>query len=359
MQKCTLLVPGLLVFQLAVGQMVGIGTTEPMVPLHLNSTSAAEMLRIAGNGPYISFFSMPANTYQGYLWLRSQNPNSIDLGTASGSNLPVSISPNTNTTALFYPNGPVSFSAPQNNEFTLALNQFSVNRNGLLIQVPAGKTAIIGEAGIGGGINLPAGFAVNRAAQFLSAGGVSTVGFSFDADGNAATNKAGGWFGIVDQNGGTISRYAFVGAQLNGTAYKIVGTGAVSTVVKDLQGEDRILFAPEAPDNVLQDYGTGVLVNGEARVLFDPILAKNILVDNGHPLKVFVQLEGDCEGVFVHQKSNQGFVVSELNGGKSSVPFSWMIVAQRADEQRGGQTIRYQVDRFTKAPAPATLLRSQ
>lgn len=357
MQKCTMLLSGLFVLQVAIGQMVGIGTTAPMAPLHLSSESAAEMLRIAGNGPYISFYSMPANTYQGYLWLRSQNPNSIDLGTASGTNLPVSISPNTNTTAIFYPNGPVSLSAPQNNNFTLAINQFSVDRNGLLIQVPTGKTPIVGEAGIGGGINLPPGFANNRAAQFLSEGGVSTVGFSFDADGNAATNKAGGWFGIVDQNGGTISRYAFVGAQLNGTAYKIVGTGAVSTVVKDLQGEDRILFAPEAPDNVLQDYGTGMLINGLAIINFDPILSKNIAVDAGHPLKVFVQLEGDCLGVFVHQKSNLGFVVSELSDGKSTVPFSWMIVAQRANEQRGGQTIRYEVDRFTKAPAPATLLR--
>lgn len=357
MKKFILLLPGMLVFQWAFCQMVGIGTPTPMAPLHLNSNFSAEMLRVAGSDPYISFYSMPANTYQGYLWLRGQNPNGIDLGTASGSNLPVSISPNTNTTAIFYPNGPISLSAPQNNEFTLAVNQFATNRNGLLIQVPSGRTAIIGEAGIGGGINLPSGFVTNRAAQFLSAGGVSTVGFSFDADGNPATNKAGGWFGIVDQNGGTISRYAFVGAQLNGTAYKIVGTGAVSTVVKDLQGEDRILFAPEAPDNVLQDYGTGMLVNGTATVVFDPILAKNILVDEGHPLKVFVQLEGDCRGVFVHQKSNTGFVVSELSGGRSTVPFSWMIVAQRANEQRGGQTIRYEVDRFTKAPAPATLLR--
>jgi hypothetical protein len=54
-------------------------------------------------------------------------------------------------------------------------------------------------------------------------------------------------------------------------------------------------------------------------------------VSNEHPLKVFIQLEGDCNGVYVTDKSENGFTVRELNGGASNVPFSWHIVANRAD----------------------------
>ena len=48
-------------------------------------------------------------------------------------------------------------------------------------------------------------------------------------------------------------------------------------------------------------------------------------------MKIFVQLEGDCNGVFVTEKSRNGFKVKELNNGKSNVSFSWNLVANRAD----------------------------
>ena len=91
------------------------------------------------------------------------------------------------------------------------------------------------------------------------------------------------------------------------------------------------MFAPEAPEVLFQDYGIGKLVNGTAVIKLDEILSRNILVDNTHPLKVFIQLEGDCNGVFVTNKSQTGFTVIELNNGNSNVPFSWHIVANRAD----------------------------
>ena len=54
-------------------------------------------------------------------------------------------------------------------------------------------------------------------------------------------------------------------------------------------------------------------------------------MSNEHPLKVFIQLEGDCNGVFVTNKSAEGFTVNEMNQGTSNVQFSWHIVANRAD----------------------------
>ena len=114
--------------------------------------------------------------------------------------------------------------------------------------------------------------------------------------------------------------------------YKIIGPGLVSTIVKDTEDQPVVMFCPEAPEVLFQDHGIGQLNNGHARIDLDPILVRNIRVDDTHPLKVFVQLEGECNGVFVTNKSGSGFDVKELAGGTSNVPFSWSIVATRADE---------------------------
>jgi hypothetical protein len=38
-----------------------------------------------------------------------------------------------------------------------------------------------------------------------------------------------------------------------------------------------------------------------------------------------IQLEGDCNGVFISKKTREGFEVRELQKGKSNVSFSWRI----------------------------------
>jgi hypothetical protein len=125
----------------------------------------------------------------------------------------------------------------------------------------------------------------------------------------------------------------------NGTTqFKIQGTGTVSTIVRDAENKRRVMFAPEAPEVLLEDYGVGQLVNGRARIEIDPIFARNIAVSEKRPLKVFIQLEGDCNGVYVTNKSANGFDVIELAGGKSNVSFSWHIVANRADEELEGDS---------------------
>lgn len=133
--------------------------------------------------------------------------------------------------------------------------------------------------------------------------------------------------------------YAYAGMKwnsnnngINGTNYKIIGNGTNSTIIKDKTNTPRILFSPEAPEILFEDYGTGKLVNGVAQITIDPILKDAIYVDEKHPLKVFIQLEGDCNGVYVTNKSANGFMVKELANGTSNVAFSYHIVANRADE---------------------------
>jgi len=102
----------------------------------------------------------------------------------------------------------------------------------------------------------------------------------------------------------------------------------------------RVMFAPEAPEIVFQDYGVGQLVNGEAQIKLDAVLKKSLHIDAEHPLKVYVTLEGDCNGVYVTNKSIDGFTVKELKNGTSNAAFSWQIVANRADtKDANGQVI--------------------
>ncbi len=167
---------------------------------------------------------------------------------------------------------------------------------------------------------------------------------------NTATyDKMGGLFYVAGYNGtGTwsVPAIATVGSIVDGTVYKIVGYGIVSTLVKDKEDKERIMVAPEAPEALFQDFGVGKLENGKAIINLDPTLSKNILVDEKHPMKVFIQLEGDCKGVFVTNKSATGFEVVELNQGTSTINFSYQIVANRADEDRGGQISHYADMRF-------------
>ena len=206
-------------------------------------------------------------------------------------------------------------------------------------------------------------------------------GFSLDSDNNPATNNSsatarlagkdiqgppgpatrilyGGYFSSFANS---TTNYAYVGVNYDhnnnanangGTNYKILGNGVVSTIVPDTDNKPRIMFAPEAPEVLFQDYGIGKLQNGSATIKLDKILAKNILVDANHPLKVFIQLEGDCNGVFVTEKSAEGFTVKELQNGHSNVSFSWQIVATRADSKdaNGNVTSKFENLRFPIGP---------
>jgi len=146
----------------------------------------------------------------------------------------------------------------------------------------------------------------------------------------------GGYFSGGAEDSGTPS-YAYVGLRHNttdgtdGTDYKIIGPGNVSTLINDSNGKPRIMFSPEAPEIVFQDYGVGKLINGSVRINLDPILKGSLFINEQHPLKVYVTLEGDCNGIYVTDKSADGFTVKEIQGGTSNVSFSWQIVANRAD----------------------------
>jgi len=77
----------------------------------------------------------------------------------------------------------------------------------------------------------------------------------------------------------------------------------------------------------VEDTGDATLVNGVAQVALDPSFSNVIDANAGY--RVFVTPDGDCRGLFVASRSAGGFIVRELQGGRSDVPFEYRIVARR------------------------------
>ena len=167
------------------------------------------------------------------------------------------------------------------------------------------------------------------AATYTSGSGGAFIGNVCGIYGKA-TNTTGDRFGgyfFVDA-----TNYAYIAAYISGTKYKIIGPGTPSTIVQTTENKNAIMFCPEAPEILLIDYGTGNLTNGKCHIKIDPIFSNNIFTDNAHPLKVFIQVEGECNGVYVNNKTKNGFDVIELKEGSSNITFSWSVIANRKDE---------------------------
>ncbi len=97
------------------------------------------------------------------------------------------------------------------------------------------------------------------------------------------------------------------------------GTGLVRTAYGTRSA------APE-----IEDVGEATLANGRAVVAIDAALADSI--DMRRPYHVFITPEGDCNQLYVTQKTPAGFVVRESHDGRSTLTFDYRIVAKPLDE---------------------------
>ena len=77
----------------------------------------------------------------------------------------------------------------------------------------------------------------------------------------------------------------------------------------------------------IDDQGEGALRDGVAHVTLDPALAN--VIDSHSSYVVTVTPEGDCNGLYVADRTSTGFVVRELRGGHDAVGFAYRIVAKR------------------------------
>ena len=148
-------------------------------------------------------------------------------------------------------------------------------------------------------------------------------------------------------NGGTplAARFAGPGASTycyiprdsadNGSG-DLVCTGTKSAAVP-VGGNHMVrLYAVEAADNWFEDAGSGQLANGAAAVALDVVFAQTVNGDLDY--HVFITPNGDCEGLYVTNKTGHGFEVHELHGGHSNIAFDYRVMARR----RGFENVRMQ-----------------
>ena len=132
----------------------------------------------------------------------------------------------------------------------------------------------------------------------------------------AANWNDDGW-GLQVHGGCSITGDFFVGDDFNKYA-----------LIRLRNGEHRALYCMESPECWFEDFGRARLVRGAARVRLDRIFAEVVRTGDYH---VFLSPEGLSHGLYVSRRTRNGFEVREQHQGKSTVPFSYRIVARRKD----------------------------
>ncbi|MGA9964086.1 MAG: hypothetical protein WBQ10_02690 [Terriglobales bacterium] len=121
----------------------------------------------------------------------------------------------------------------------------------------------------------------------------------------------------------------------NGTG-DLTCTGTISPAVP--VGGNRMvrLYTVEAADNWFEDAGSGQLANGSATIALDQVFAQTVNGDLDY--HVFITPNGECEGLYVTNKTAHGFEVHELHKGHSNIAFDYRIMARR----KGFENVRMQ-----------------
>src|SRR3989338_2285698 len=183
----------------------------------------------------------------------------------------------------------------------------------------------------------------------LTNGGAGAYGYNAVASGNQHMgilgNYNGAAYGIgaygVGFGGGILTGnndVAVVGWRANNSNYSgyfngnhVIANGTKSASVPTTKG-NQLLYVTETPEVWFEDLGGGTLVNGEATIQLDALFLETVVIDADHPMRVFIQMEGESKEVYV-TKGTTSFTVKERNGGASNAEFSYRIMAKRLNFQ--------------------------
>ncbi|MGA9965164.1 MAG: hypothetical protein WBQ10_08170 [Terriglobales bacterium] len=102
--------------------------------------------------------------------------------------------------------------------------------------------------------------------------------------------------------------------------------------------------AIESPNVWFEDFGSAALVGGVATVRLDARFLQTVNTKSEY--HVFLTPNGDCKGLYVHQKTATDFEVRELGNGNASVKFDYRITALR----KGYENVRFK-DHSREFPA--------
>lgn len=246
---------------------------------------------------------------------------------------------------------------------TFAVNGYSAqNGSGTWGETMAASTTafsavqgVYGGSGVGAGVlgnyngtntsNTRSGVSGICSTPAATAAGTGLYGYNAIASGNQHMGVLGTYngssfgLGVIGLGfGGGIPTgnqdIAVVGWRTNNLNYSgyfngnhVIANGTKSASVPTTKG-NQLLYVTEAPEVWFEDLGGGTLVNGEATIQLDPLFLETVVIDADHPMRVFIQMEGESQEVYV-TKGTTSFTVKERNGGTSNAEFSYRIMAKR------------------------------
>ena len=165
--------------------------------------------------------------------------------------------------------------------------------------------------------------------------------------GTDSANSYGGYFtsanrrGLYAESGGNYYAAYFRGDGPSGVGIYVYGdiaaSGDKTAVVQTGDYGVRKMYSMESPNVWFEDFGQGQLAGGQATVTIEPMFLSTINTEV--PYHVFVIPLGDCNGLYVTNKTATSFEVHELGGGTANVAFDYRIVAIR----KGYETVRMEL----------------
>lgn len=160
------------------------------------------------------------------------------------------------------------------------------------------------------------------------AGGVGVLGIDtglFRTGGVGVWGISGTGVGIYGSSSSNLAAQFDGNVFINGDLTK---TGAGSCVaVPGRGGSLRRLYSIDSPESWFEDFGEAQLVNGKAKVKIGRDFAA-VVRGRYH---IYISAYGSSKGLYVKRRKHNSFSVREQGGGKSSLTFSYRIVAKRKD----------------------------
>lgn len=193
-------------------------------------------------------------------------------------------------------------------------------------------------SGLGSGVNgqnsgATAGIRPGVLGESISGFGTAQIGVQGQYNGGAwGIGLMGVGFGGAVPTG--FLDFAVVGWSANNSNFSgyfngnhVIANGTKSASVGTSKG-NQLLYVTESPEVWFEDMGRGRLVNGQVTIELDKLFLETVFVDDEHPMIVFLQEEGDSNGLFV-ETGTSSFTVKEKGNGTSNISFSYKISAKR------------------------------
>lgn len=318
-----------------------VGTTAPMIQMFASGTTNADRMVIAHSPSFTNWgLEYQDSTDQFNFLSAGSNVMTVDLassnvgvGTANPQ-YPLHVTGGTDTEPGS--GGFIVAGAPGGLNISIDNNEIMARNNGavsnLSLNFDGGDTVVGGDLQVNGLARINSTVTSHRCTiENGNNNNLRLIGpGSFGSD-NAINWGDAEYVYIWEDSDDNMTIHAVggVGGRLRVQADSIVWSATKPATVKLDDGTQVRMYAEEGTEVLFNDHGDGRLIEGAAHIDLDPAFLQTVTIDETHPMRVFVQLEGDCNGVFVTNKTATSFEVFELQDGRSNAPFSYRVVAHR------------------------------